>query len=209
MKSLKENADGIVLCLFELIVGILLLINPVGFTAGIITIAGIVLMILGRIEVVKYFRMSADEAMLSQALTKGLLSLLPQIHCLSVYGSGTIGRPLCPWNADSEDSICSNDRHGNCFYSFASCCRRLHWSCGRCVYDHDGIAGQGSYLPDLPCCSSTVGRESHIPPCCRRFDGFACNLGACRSYHWRRCYGHCRSRNPEKMQSFNFTKHLR
>ena len=36
MKSLKENANGIVLCLFELIVGILLLINPVSFTAWII-----------------------------------------------------------------------------------------------------------------------------------------------------------------------------
>ena len=81
MKYLKENSSGIVLCLFELTVGILLLINPVSFTAGIITIAGIALMIMGLIEVVKYFRMRADEAMLSQALTKGLLSLLSGLFC--------------------------------------------------------------------------------------------------------------------------------
>ena len=45
-------------------------------------IAGIVLMILGLVEVVKYFRMSTDEAILRQALTKGLLSLLAGGFCV-------------------------------------------------------------------------------------------------------------------------------
>ena len=81
MKTLKEYASEIVLCLFELVVGILLLINPVGFTAGIIKVAGIALMILGLASVIKYFRISADEAILGQSLTIGLLSLLAGGFC--------------------------------------------------------------------------------------------------------------------------------
>ena len=53
MKSLKENANSIALCLFELVVGILLMINPIGFTSGIIKIAGVVMLALGVVEIVK------------------------------------------------------------------------------------------------------------------------------------------------------------
>ena len=45
-------------------------------------IAGIVLMILGLVEVVKYFRMSTDEDILRQALTIGLLSILAGGFCV-------------------------------------------------------------------------------------------------------------------------------
>lgn len=82
MKSLKENVNGIVMCLFEFIVGILLLISPVRFTAGIITVAGVVLAILGLIEVVNYFRTSPEEAALGQTLAKGLFSLLAGVVCI-------------------------------------------------------------------------------------------------------------------------------
>ncbi len=64
MKSLKENVAGIVLSLFELVVGVLLLVNPVGFTVGIIMVAGVVLILLGLIDVARYFRTSVDEAVL-------------------------------------------------------------------------------------------------------------------------------------------------
>lgn len=82
MNSLKGNVNVIMLCLFELIVGTLLLINPVGFTAGIIMVVGIVMILLGLIDVVRYFRTSADEALLEQTLAKGLLSLLAGIFCV-------------------------------------------------------------------------------------------------------------------------------
>lgn len=36
MKALRENFNGIIICLFELVIGILLLINPVGFCLGVI-----------------------------------------------------------------------------------------------------------------------------------------------------------------------------
>lgn len=81
MKKLKSNWNGIVLCLFEIVVGILLLINPVGFTAGIIASAGIVLMVLGLVSVVKYFKKDAAEAAMGQYLTKGLILLVAGGFC--------------------------------------------------------------------------------------------------------------------------------
>lgn len=81
MKMLKEHVDGILLCLSEIVVGILLFINPVGFASGIIVMAGIVLLALGLIDVIKYFRADAKEAATGQYLTKGLLALLAGGFC--------------------------------------------------------------------------------------------------------------------------------
>lgn len=81
MKTFKENINNIALCLFEFIVGILLLINPIGFTSGIIKIIGFVLIILGIIEIVKYFKESVKEASIGQTLVKGLLSVLAGGFC--------------------------------------------------------------------------------------------------------------------------------
>ena len=47
MKFLKNNLGGIAMCLLELLVGALLLINPAGFTSGIIMGAGLVLILIG------------------------------------------------------------------------------------------------------------------------------------------------------------------
>lgn len=44
MKAIKENAGSLILSLAEIAVGILLLVNPVGFTAGIIIAAGVLLL---------------------------------------------------------------------------------------------------------------------------------------------------------------------
>lgn len=82
MKTLKEHANGIVLCLFELIVGILLLIDPIALTTWIIMIAGIALIVLGIIDIVKYFRTGADEASLGQTFAKGVLCLLGGGFCV-------------------------------------------------------------------------------------------------------------------------------
>ena len=81
MNTFKEHPNGVVLVLFELVVGILLLINPIGFTSGIITVAGIALMIVGAVSVVKYFRAGAPVAAGGQELTKGLLFLLGGAFC--------------------------------------------------------------------------------------------------------------------------------
>lgn len=81
MKTMKENMSGILVCLFELVVGILLLISPISFTSGIIMAAGVVMLILGLVSVVKYFRTDPVEAAQSQILVKGLIALLVGGFC--------------------------------------------------------------------------------------------------------------------------------
>ena len=82
MKALKNNVNGILLCLFEIVIGVLLLINPMSFTTGIITISGIVLLIIGLTSVIKYFRSEAKEAATGQYLLKGLVELLAGAFCI-------------------------------------------------------------------------------------------------------------------------------
>ena len=67
--------------LVELIIGILLLVNPIGFTSGIIIAFGIVLMIMGISTTIKYFRTEPEEAAVSQILVKGLIMLLAGAFC--------------------------------------------------------------------------------------------------------------------------------
>jgi len=54
-KTLKKNSN-LVMCIAELIIGILLLINPVGFTRGIIVALGIPLTLQGIGSIVSYIR---------------------------------------------------------------------------------------------------------------------------------------------------------
>ena len=81
MKTFKQNLGGIVMSLVELIVGILLLVNPAAFTSGIIIACGIVLMVMGIISIVKYFRAEPAEAKAGQSLAKGLIGLLAGAFC--------------------------------------------------------------------------------------------------------------------------------
>lgn len=83
MRAIKENLGGIVTCLFELIVGILLLIDPSGFTAAIITTAGVFLALTGLFSVIRYFRTEPVAAMKSQLLSKGLAALLCGGFCIT------------------------------------------------------------------------------------------------------------------------------
>ena len=81
MKNFAVKPGGIIFCLFEIVIGILLLISPVGFTTGIISALGIALMASGVISVVQYIRADAKEAAKGQYLTKGLLLLLSGGFC--------------------------------------------------------------------------------------------------------------------------------
>lgn len=82
MKSLKQNINGIFFCLFEILVGILLLIDPIGFTSGIIIVSGIIMMLAGLVSVIKYFRTDPQDAATSLLLVKGLASLLAGSFCV-------------------------------------------------------------------------------------------------------------------------------
>ena len=82
MKALKENLSGIIVCLLELVIGLLLLINPVGFTSGIIITLGILLCLNGLSNCIKYFRADVKEASKGQFLTKGLIAVLAGAFCV-------------------------------------------------------------------------------------------------------------------------------
>ena len=81
MKFLKNHFAGIGMFLLEILVGVLLLINPVGFTSGIIMGAGLVLLLVGIVCIIKYFRAEPQEAAKSQNLMKGLIALLAGSFC--------------------------------------------------------------------------------------------------------------------------------
>lgn len=81
MKFLKNHFAGIGMFLLEILVGVLLLINPVGFTSGIIIGAGLVLLLVGIVCIIKYFRAEPQEAAKSQNLMKGLIALLAGSFC--------------------------------------------------------------------------------------------------------------------------------
>ena len=82
MKIMKENINSIILCLLEIVVGVLLLMNPIVFTGGIIAGAGIVLTFMGIGSVAAYFRMGTEEAAKSQNLLRGMLLLLIGLFCI-------------------------------------------------------------------------------------------------------------------------------
>ncbi|MGN0665586.1 MAG: DUF308 domain-containing protein [Huintestinicola sp.] len=75
MKTMSK-ISRIAAAICEIIIGILLLINPVGFTSGIIVFIGIVLADVGIADIVEYFRTSPERAILEQGLTRGLIGVL-------------------------------------------------------------------------------------------------------------------------------------
>lgn len=86
MKEKKTIINSIFLCLFEILIGILLLINPLRFTSLIIVSAGFILLVIGQVSIIKYFRLEAKEAALSQSLVKGLVALLAGGFCICKSG---------------------------------------------------------------------------------------------------------------------------
>lgn len=81
MRTLKQYLSPIVFALFEVVVGILLMINPVSFTVGIITAAGVALMFYGVISIIKYFRADVKTASIGQSLAQGLGLMLMGGFC--------------------------------------------------------------------------------------------------------------------------------
>ena len=81
MKKLKRNASNILVCIFEIIVGILVLIDAVAFTSGIIIACGVILILMGLSSVFRYFRMEAEDAAINQQLLKGLVLVVIGVFC--------------------------------------------------------------------------------------------------------------------------------
>lgn len=86
MKSFfKGRIGGFALCVLEILVGVLLLINPVGFTSGIIIGAGALMALGGVVSVIRYFLAKPADAAQAQLLFKGLLMLMAGVLCMTQY----------------------------------------------------------------------------------------------------------------------------
>ena len=71
MKKILQKFGSIILALGEVLVGVLLLIDPAGFTVGIIAGVGMLLTALGVFLVLAYFKADPEEAAMGQNLMKG------------------------------------------------------------------------------------------------------------------------------------------
>lgn len=80
--NLKRSLGGLAISLAELIVGILLLVDPIDFTAIVLTAAGIGLMLWGVGSVILYFTTAPEEAAARKLLAKGLTLLLCGGFCV-------------------------------------------------------------------------------------------------------------------------------
>ena len=86
MKRIFQGKTGsIVICIVEIVVGVLLLINPVGFTSGIIIGSGVPLCLSGLLSIIRYFMMKPELAMQKQLLFKGLITLMGGATCIAKY----------------------------------------------------------------------------------------------------------------------------
>ncbi|MDE7220977.1 MAG: DUF308 domain-containing protein [Oscillospiraceae bacterium] len=78
----KILTGKILLCICEILVGILLLIDPEAFTTAIITGLGLILFALGAISVFSYFRTPPAEAQQGRGLVRGLCAILGGMFCI-------------------------------------------------------------------------------------------------------------------------------
>ena len=86
MGKKKLSLNGIVVCVFEIVVAVLLILNPTAFTNAIILGAGIVLLVIGIINVVKYFKAEPAVAAQGKSFVLGLLALIAGLFCLLRHG---------------------------------------------------------------------------------------------------------------------------
>ncbi len=82
VKFVRQYAGTLLTILFLLIVGILLLVNPEFFSLIIIRVCGALLMLLGIIDIVRYFRTEAEDAAKGQSFFTGSVLLTVGLTCL-------------------------------------------------------------------------------------------------------------------------------
>ena len=72
MRNIDRNTGNLIICIAEAVIGILLLVDPVGFTSGIIRALGVVLALQGARDLAAYFKADPETAAASSGLAKGL-----------------------------------------------------------------------------------------------------------------------------------------
>ena len=76
MQHIKDNMRNILLCILELLVGIFLLVDAFKFIAGVFILAGLAMLTVGIVFVVKYFKEEPNAAAKSSLFALGLFALL-------------------------------------------------------------------------------------------------------------------------------------
>jgi len=82
MNFIRRHSASLILSLTELVVGILLLISPTGFTRGIIMALGVALAALGAWSIIRYFRTEPAAAAREQSLARGLALVMIGLFAL-------------------------------------------------------------------------------------------------------------------------------
>lgn len=86
MHFFHGKSGSLVTCILEIVIGVLLLINPVGFTSGIIIGVGVLMVLSGIVAAVRYFMAEPVQAAQKQLLFKGLLLVMAGVACITQYG---------------------------------------------------------------------------------------------------------------------------
>ena len=82
----RRYPRDIITALFLIVVGILLLINPVAFAMGLVKLAGVFLVVLGALRIVRYFRTDPETAARGQDFFIGLIAILGGLFCIFFTG---------------------------------------------------------------------------------------------------------------------------
>lgn len=84
----------LVACIIEIVIGILLLINPIGFTGAIVVVAGLALIVWGVLRGIRYFKADPVQASQQQELAKGLGAVLLGGICVFEFNWLAVATPL-------------------------------------------------------------------------------------------------------------------
>lgn len=76
MGFIRQSGSAIVAGLVELLIGILLFVDPLGFTSGILIAVGVIFLICGAVCLIRYFNTDPIQAALEQNFSKGLVMIL-------------------------------------------------------------------------------------------------------------------------------------
>ena len=79
---LRRHMRELVIIVFLLAVGILLLVNPAAFASWLVKVAGLFLMVLGALRIIRYFRAEAEAAAKGQDFFIGTIAILGGLFCV-------------------------------------------------------------------------------------------------------------------------------
>ena len=77
------RTGGVLASIVEMLIGVLLLIDPVGFTSGVVVVLGAVVLAVGLWSILSYFRRPVVVAYTDWRLGRGLLMALAGLFCIT------------------------------------------------------------------------------------------------------------------------------